>query len=191
MDPGVVRFVAGVSVWGRWFVVVVTVFHFAYRPGFWYFGHFEYTFLLLPLVALNGMVHYRLLAKGWVPWQWLLLLSATDVALVTVGVIFQGGFPGFVFVAYYPALALFVVVFTSVWLGLTWTTLTAGVYTLVCLTVDPGLDLVAGHEKELLVRVAAMYALVLCVSLVAGFERIKRQAAVAGERALQREQIAF
>ena len=191
IDPDVVRYVVGVSVWGRWFVVVVTVFQFAYRPGFWYYGHFEYTLLLVPLIALNGLVHYRLLAKGWAPWQWLLLLSAMDIALATVGVIFQGGFPGFIFVAYYPALALFVVVFTSLGLGLAWTTLTAGVYALVCVTVDPGLDLVAGHEKELLIRVGAMYALVLCVGLIARFERTTRQAAVARERALQREQMAF
>ena len=191
IDPDVVRYVAGVSVWGRWFVVVVTVFQFAYRPGFWYYGHFEYTLLLVPLIALNGLVHYRLLAKGWVPWQWLLLLSAMDIALATVGVIIQGGFPGFLFVAYYPALALFIVVFTSLGLGLAWTTLTAGIYALVCVTVDPRLDLVAGQEKELLVRVGAMYALVLCVGLVARFERTTRQAAVARERALQREQMAF
>ncbi len=189
IDPDVARYVAGVSVWGRWFVVLVTVFQFAYRPGFWYFGHFEYTLLLVPLAALNGLVHFRLLAKGWVPWLWLLVLSAMDIALATAGVIIQGGFPGFLFVAYYPALALFVVVFTSVWLGLAWTTMTAGVYSLVCLTVDSGLDLVAGHEKELLVRVAAMYALVLCVSLIASFERTRRQAAVARERALQRERL--
>ena len=67
--------------------------------------------------------------------------------------------------------------------------MTAAVYTIVCLTVGPGLDLVAGEEKELLVRLAAMYALVLCVSLVVRFERSRRQAAVERERALQRERI--
>ena len=36
---------------------------------------------------------------------------------------------------------------------------------------------------------AAMYALVLCVSLIARFERIRRQAAVEGERRLQQERI--
>lgn len=189
IDPDVVRYVAGASVWGRWFVVLIAVSQFVYRPGFWYFGHFEYTLLLVPLIALNGVVHYRLLTQGRVPWPWLLLLSAMDIALTTAGVIIQGGFPGFIFVAYYPALALFAVVFTSVWLGLAWTTMAAGVYALVCVTVDPGLDLVAGHEKELLVRVAAMYVSVLCISLIASFERTKRQAAIGRERALQRERL--
>ena len=177
--------------WGRWFIFLVVVFEFVYRPGFWYYeGHFEYTLLLAPLVVFNGLTQYRLLRNGWVTWRWLLLLSAMDIALATVGVIIQGGFgKGFIFVAYYPALALFVVVFTSLWLGLAWTTMTAGIYTLVCLKVGPGLDFVAGHEKELLVRVAGMYALALYVVLVARFERTRRQAAVEGERRLQQERI--
>ena len=191
LDPDVVRYAAGVSVWGRWFIFLVVVFEFVYRPGFWYYeGHFEYTLLLAPLVVFNGLTQYRLLRNGWVTWRWLLLLSAMDIALATVGVIIQGGFgKGFIFVAYYPALALFAVVFPSLWLGLAWTTMTAGIYTLVCLKVGPGLDFVAGHEKELLVRVAGMYALALYVVLVARFERTRRQAAVEGERRLQRERI--
>ena len=80
--------------------------------------------------------------------------------------------------AYYPALALFVVAFPSLRLGLAWTTINAAVYTIVCLTVGLGLDYVAGDEKVLLARLAAMYALVLCVSLVVRFERTRRQAAV-------------
>ena len=124
-----------------------------------------------------------------VTWRWLLLLSVVDFALVTTGVVFQGGFEGFVFLAYYPTLALFVVVFTSLWFGLAWTTLIAVVYALICLTVGSGLDLVAGDEKALVVRLAAMYVLVLWVGLIARFERTRRQAAVEGEQRLQRERI--
>ena len=188
-DPDVVRYVAGVSVWARWFVFLVVVFEFVYRPGFWYYGHFEYTFLLVPLVAFNGLVHYRLLANRRVTWHWLFLLCALDITLATVGIIFQGGFKGFMFLAYYPALAVFAVAFTTLWLGLAWTTLVAGLYALVCLLIGPGLDFVAGHEKELVVRLATMYTLVLCVGLFARFERIRWQAAVERERALQRERI--
>ena len=189
-DPDVVQYAAGVSVWGRWFVWLVTVFQFIYRPGFWYYeGHFEYLFLLVPVVTLNGLVHYRLLTNRSVTWRWLLLLSAMDMVLATVGIILQRGFEGFLFLAYYPALALFVVVFPSMWLGLAWTTMTAAVYTIVCLRVGLGLDLVAGDEKELLARLAAMYAIVLYVSLIARFERTRRQAAVERQRHLQRERI--
>ena len=189
-DPDVVQYAAGVSVWGRWFVWLVTVFQFIYRPGFWYYeGHFAYLFLHVPLVTLNGLVHYRLLTNRSVTWRWLLLLSAMDLILATAGIILQRGFEGFLFLAYYPALALFVVVFPSMWLGLAWTTMTAVVYAFVCLRVGLGLDLVAGDEKELLARLAAMYAIVLYVSLIARFERTKRQAAVERERHLQRERI--
>ncbi len=191
-DPAVVHYAVGVSVWGRWFIWLVTVVQFAYRPGFWYYeGHFEYLFLLVPVVALNGLVHYRLLTNRSVTWRWLLLLSAMDMALATGGIILQRGFEGFLFLAYYPAIALFVVVFPSLWIGLAWTTMTAAVYTFVWLTVGLGLDYVAGDEKELLARLAAMYAIVLYVSLIARFERTRRQAAVQRERALQREQIEF
>ena len=71
---------------------------------------------------------------------------------------------GFLFLVYYPALPLLVVVFPSLWFGLAWTTITAVGYTLICLTVGPGLNLDEDHEKLLLVRVAAMYTLVLWVS---------------------------
>ena len=189
-DPDVVEYAAGVSVWGRGFICLVVAVQFVYRPGFWYYGgHIEYAFLLVPLVTLNGLVHYRLLTNRSVTWRWLLLLSAMYVVLATGGIIFQRGFEGFLSLAYYPALALFVVFFTSLWLGLAWTTMTAVVYTLVCLTVGLGLDLVAGDEKELLAGLAAMYAIVLYVSLITRFERIKRQAAVERERELQRERI--
>ena len=189
-DPDVVQYAAGVSVWGRWFVWLVIVVQFIYRPGFWYYeGHFEYLFLHVPLVTLNGLVHYRLLTNRSVTWRWLLLLSAMDLILATAGIILQRGFEGFLFLAYYPALALFVVVFPSMWLGLAWTTMTAVVYAFVCLRVGLGLDLVAGDEKELLARLAAMYAMVLYVSLIARFERTKRQVAVERERHLQRERI--
>ena len=111
-DPDVVQYAAGVSVWGRWFVWLVTVFQFIYRPGFWYYeGHFEYLFLLVPVATLNGLVHYRLLTNRSVTWRWLLFLSAMDIVWATAGIILQRGFEGCLFLAYYPALALFVVVF--------------------------------------------------------------------------------
>ena len=189
IDPQMYRSVARVTVWARWFVFFVAVSQFIYRPGFWYFGHFEYLFLLLPLAGSNGLIHYRLLTNKEVTWRWMLLLVATDMIATTIGVVIQGGFDGFLFVAYYPHLALFVVVFGSLMIAMTWTTITAVTYSYICLTFGPGLDYVAGQEKELLVRLAAMYALVLCVSLVASLERKTRHAAAERERALRLERI--
>ncbi len=65
----------------------------------------------------------------------------------------QSAIYGFLFLVYYPALALLAVVFTSLWFGLAWTTMTAVVYALICLTVGPGLNFDEDHEKLLLVRV--------------------------------------
>ena len=188
-DPEVVSYAAGVSVWGRWFVWLVAMFELAYRPGFWYPADVEIMLPQLALVALNGLVHYRLLTNRPVTWRWLLFLSAMDIALITVNIIIPSGFDSFIFVAYYPALALFVVVFTPLWLGLAWTTLTAVAYVLVCLTVDSGFDVGAGHEKALVARLAAMYVLVFGLSLIIRFERSRRQTAVEGVLQLQQERI--
>ena len=110
-----------------------------------------------------------------------------DLGLITAGIVLQRGFEGFLFLAYYPSLTLFVLVFPSLWLGLAWTTLTAVVYVLVCLRVGLGIDLVAGDEKALMARLAAMYVIVICVSLIVRFERTRRQTAMERERHLQQE----
>ena len=182
-------YAARVSVWARWFVWFVSVTDMVYRPEAWYPADIEYVFLHVPLVTLNGLVHFRLLTKRPVTWRWLLLLSAMDIALATASITIGRGFDSYVFVAYYPALALFVLVFTSLWLALAWTTMTAAVYALVCGTEGAGLDVDAGDANALLARLAAMYALVLCVILITRFERIGRQTAVEGERRMQQERI--
>ena len=188
-DPDVVPFAAKVSVWGRWFVWLVAVFLLAYRPADWYPAKIEYVFLHVPLVTLNGLVHYRLLTNRPVTWHWLLALSAMDIVLITADIVIGGGFRSFTFLAYYPALAMFAAVFTSLRLGLAWTTTAAVAYAIVSLGVGSGLDLDVGDLRVLVGRVAAMYAMVLCVSLITRFERIKRQAAVERERQLHRERI--
>ena len=193
-DPVVVPFAAKVSVWGRWFVWLVAVFLLAYRPADWYPANIEYVFLHVPLVTLNGLVHYRLLTNRPVTWRWLLVLSAMDIALITTDIVIGGGFKSFTFLAYYPALAMFAAVFTILWLSLAWTTMAAVAYVVVSLGVGSGLDLGGGDPsggdlRVLVGRLAAMYAMVLCVSLITRFERTKRQAALEMERQMQRERI--
>ena len=107
----------------------------------------EYLYLGVPLVVLNGFVHYRLRRDRAVKWCWLLLLSSADIGLITAAVIIGGEFHLFVYVAYYPALALFAAVFTSLWLSVAWTTMAAA-YGVVSLTVGSGLDLDAGQERS-------------------------------------------
>ena len=188
-DPDVVLYAATVSVWGRWFVWLVGVFLLAYRPSFWYPGDIEFLSIPVLLGMVNGLVHYRLLTNRPVTWRWMLLLFATDIALTTVGIVLGGGFRSFIFLAYYPSLAVFAVVFSSHWPSLAWTTTVAVAYAVVCLRVGSGLDLDAGNEKVLLARLAMMYTLVLGISLITRFERVRWQTSVMRERELRRERI--
>ena len=109
-------------------------------------------FLQVTLVALNGLVHYRLLTNRPVTWRWMLALSAMDIALGTASIVIAPGVDSLIFVAYYPALALFALVFTSVRLGLAWTTMAAAAYSVVSLSVGSGLDRDAGDEKAPVAR---------------------------------------
>ena len=175
--------------WARWLVCLVGVFELAYRPALWYATDKEYLFLSVPLLAFNGFVHYRLQRDRAVTWRWLFFLSGMDIALITAAVIIGGDFHLFSYVTYYPALALFAVVFASLWLSLAWATLAGAIYAVVSLAVGPGLDFDAGQEKALLFRVVAMYAVVASVSLIARFERVRRQESAERERELLRERI--
>ena len=146
-DPDVVRYAATVSVWGRWFIWLAGVFLLAYRPGFWYPQDIEFLAIPVLLGVVNGLVHLRLLTNRSVTWRWMLLLSATDIALITFGIVIGGGFRSFIFLAYYPSLAVFAVVFSSYWLSLAWTTVVAVAYAVVCLSVGSGLDLAAATRR--------------------------------------------
>ena len=127
----------------------------------------KYVFLQVTLVALNGLVHFRLLTNRPVTWRWMLAGSAVDIALITASITIGSGFDRFIFVAYCPALVLFALVFASVRLGLAWTTMAAVAYSIVSLSLDPGIDRDAGDGRVLV----AMYALVSGVCLITRFER--------------------
>ena len=188
-DPDVILYAARVSVWGRWFIWIVAVFLLAYRPSFWYPE--DVGLLCLPVVLglLNGLVHHRLLTKRPVTWRWMFLLSAAEIALITAGVVIDGGYTSLVFLGYYPSLAIFAVVFSSHGLSLAWITMTAVAYAIASLNVDSGLDLDAGNEKVLMARLLLMYALVLGISFITQFERIRWQTSLTKERHLRQERI--
>ena len=200
-DPDVVYDAMRVTVWGRWFLLLVVVFLTVYRPGHEYPGDLSFppsslllhllVHALMNLVPLvyNGLAHYRLLTNRPVTWRWMLGLSAMDVALTTTYVASHNGFHDFAFLGYYPALGAFAMVFSSFRFILVWVTATAVVYTLVSVMIGPGLDLGAGDEKELVARLAVMYLVPACVGLIVRLERTRRQAAMARERQAQQERI--
>ena len=59
----------------------------------------------------------------------------------------------------------------------------------MCLVVGSGLDLDAGNEEVLVGRLAVMYLMVLGISFITRFERVRWQTSVSRERQLLRERI--
>ena len=188
-DPDVVRHAVWVSTWGRWYIWLVGAVMLAHRPGLWFPDNLGFAVLSVLLATINGVVHYRLLTNGPVTWRWMLALSAIDIALITGNIAVSGRFEGFIFVAYYPALAIFAVVFSSLWLILAWVTATALVYCLVGVAAGPGLDLELAQDQVLAARLSVMYLVAVGVSLIVRFERARRQAAMARERQAHQERI--
>ena len=183
LDPDEASYAANITVWLRWLFWVGAVIELAYQPTFTQAKYIPFMLMHVPLVTLNGYVHYRLLTKRRVTWRHLIVLSAMDVALITASVIVDGGFDTFLFLPYYPALAAFAAVFTSALLNLTWTMVTASIYVGVSLAFD-GIN-----EKMLLSRVLAMFGVVLVVNFITRFQRRRARAALEREGALQRERI--
>ena len=188
-DPEVALYAARVSVWSRWFVVLIGVVLVVYRPDYWYPEYIEHLAIAPTLALGNGIVHHRLLTKRSVFWRWILFLSAMDVVLITGTIATGKGFDSYVFVTYYPALIVFAVILSSFWLNLLWTTIYAVAYAVVCLTTGSGLNFDASDERVLLARIAAMYILVLGVNCITRFERFRWRASVAREQQLRRERI--
>ena len=124
-EPDAVRYFVRVSVWGRWGIWLIALFTLAYRPADWYPADIEFVLVHVLMAACNGLVHYRLLTNRPVTWRWMLFLSAADITLATGSIVIGGGFQSFVFLGYYAALAIFGAVFTSLWIGLAGTTVTA------------------------------------------------------------------
>ena len=189
-DPDDLRYGLRISVWVRWFLLIAWLLQFNYRPNFADPAYIPTTLLAVSLLAFNGYVHYRIRSNRTVTRRWAFALSVMDAAMVTAGIaISSSGFQNSFFVLYYPALAMFAVVFTSFRLSLAWATMVAVVYAALSLVMEPGVDFEIKEEKVLFTRVVIMYAVVAAVNLVSRFERIRRREAVERERELQRERI--
>ena len=184
------RYGALVSVWVRWVVLGTCLVQVNYRSDFPDPSYMlnSLLFNLIPLAA-NGYLHYRISTHRALTWPWLMAISAMDVVIVAIGIATTGGLDSNFFVLYFPGLAIFAAVFTSIRLNLVWVTLVSAVYTALIVSVDSGVDVQAGDERELISKIAALYVLSLAVSLISRFERIRRREAVERERQLQLERI--
>lgn len=189
-DPEELRYPAKIFVWVRWFLHAASILELVYRPTATFLTYSVYISFLVLLVAVNGVVHYRVVAGRSVTLRWMLGLSLLDVFIITVGTAVGGGLNNNLFyLLYYPSLAWFAVFFGSFRLSFGWATIVATTYAIVCLSVGTGLDFEAKEEKILFGRIVVMYAVVASVNLLARAERIRRQGAVSRERELQRERI--
>ena len=189
-DPDDLRYGLRISVWVRWFLLIAWLLQFNYRPNFADPAYIPTTLLTVSLLAFNGYVHYRIRSNRTVTRRWALALSTMDVLTATAGIVVSSsGFQNTFFVLYYPALAMFAVVFTSFRLSFAWVTMVAVGYAVLSLVMEPGVDFEIKEEKVLFTRIVVMYAVVAAVNLVSRFERIRRIGAVERERELQRERI--
>lgn len=188
-DPEGLRHAAAISVWVRWSILTVALVLLVYRPDYALPIHVSYMALALLAMCFNGYVQFLVHTGRSVTWQCLFLLSAMDVALITGGVAVGGGLERLCFLLYYPALAMFAVAFASFRISFAWVTMAAVLYSAVVLVTGEGLDVAAKEEKVLVARIAAMYAVVVMVNLIARFEHTRRTVAVQWERELHRERI--
>ena len=179
-----------ISVWVRWFILIAWFLQFNYRPNFAHPAYIPTTVLAVLVLVFNAYVHYRIESNRPVTWRWALALSVLDAVMITAGIMVSGsGFQNTFFVLYYPTLAMFAVVFTSFRLSFAWATIIAVAYTILSLTMEPGVDFGIKEEKVLFTRIVVMYAVIAAVNLVSRFERIRRREAVERERELQRERM--
>ena len=188
-DPDVVRHAARVSVWGRWLIWLAGAVMLALRPDFWYPEQMGFVYLNVSLAAVNAVTHHRLLTNRPVTWRWMLFLSAFDIALITANIVVSGRFDNLIFIVYYPALAIFAVVFTSVRLIAAWVTAAAIAYSLTIFVEGPGLDIDAAQDQVLFGRLLVMYLVAVGISLIVQFERARRLAAMERERQAHQEHI--
>ena len=193
VDPDVVRQALWVSVWGRWLIWLAGVVMLALRPDIWYPEQVGAVYLNAALAVVNAVVHYRLWADRDMTWGWMLALAAVDVALITsnvaVNIAATGNLDNIVFITYYPALAVFAVVFSSLRLVALWVTATAAVYTAVAVSTGPGLDVDAGQELVLFGRLFVMYLVAVGISLIVRYERTRTAAATARERQAHQQRV--
>jgi hypothetical protein len=56
-DSDVVLYATWISVWGRWFVWVVSLFQILHRPHFWYSQAVEYLAIPVVLGLVNSFTH--------------------------------------------------------------------------------------------------------------------------------------
>ncbi len=188
-SPDELLHAARVLLWVRWLGLIAALIEIHYRVDHGSLSHILNTFYCLGFLAINGYVQWLIHRRGTVKPAWLLGLSALDLVVISFSTSISGGFNSPYFVVYYFAVAVFAYVFTAPRLVLPWTTLVAGIYSVLSFTVEPALDIAAKEEQHLFYRVLVLYAVAAVVSIISGLERESRRKGLERERELQRQRI--
>ena len=173
---------ANVSAWVRWFVLAASFGLLAFRPDY---TAMQITVALAGVsveIAVNAVFHIAVWRRRRLRGEWLLGMALLDIALVTLMIAVRGGLDSYYYVAYFPVLAVFAVVFTSVRLVVGVTSLAILAYVLAALFAGDGIQTDVAEDKDLYVRVVFLFPVALALNVVAKYERSGRR------RALQREQ---
>ncbi len=139
----------------------------------------------LVLVAVNGYVHWRIWRGRPITWPYVLALSLMDLTVITAGIMITSRFGNLFYILYYPALLGVALIFRRR-VSFAVVTVVAAIYTGMSLAVEPRVDtsvLFDGDEKELTLRVACMFAIVVAANLMTRVERQRRVEAVEAARA--------
>ncbi len=177
-----------VSVWIRWSVLAILFSYAAFRIAAFDETHLQYVIAcgMLPLLA-NAWLHSLVATHRDASRLLFLSLGAMDAALVTIAVSMTSDLDSPLFALYYPVLAVFAAVFSSVRFNLGWVTLVSLGYATMSVFSGPG---ATGESLSVLAtRIATFYSVALAVALVVGFERARRAEALIHEWELQQEQV--
>ena len=180
---------AKVLLWVRWLALTAVFVEIHYRVELGSASHVFNSLYVLAFMGATGYVHYLVRRKGTVSPHWLFILGALDVAAISFSTSLSGGFNSPYFVMYFFAVSVYAYVFTAPRLVLPFTTLVVVVYSILSVTVEPGLDLAGKEEQHLYYRIVALYSVSFAVSIIAGLERETRRKGLERERELQRQRI--
>lgn len=190
-DPEELLHAGRVSVWVRWFILAIGLVDANYRIDYGALSHLLNNGYILVFMAVNGYVQYLIKRRGTARAAWLLGLSAMDLVAISGSTAVTGGFNSPYFPVYYFAVAMFAWVFSSPRLALPWTTLVVVVYSVLSVTVEPGISIADKDERTLIYRIVTLYAVSGAVSAITGFERSRSRRGLERERELHRQRVAI
>ena len=176
------RYSQRIAVVVRWFLIATWLFFHNYRPNLDEIHFIINNGLALTLAALNGYVHWRIWKGRPITRRYVLALSIVDLSVITAGIGVSSRFDNTFFVLYYPALLGLSLVFSSRRLSFTVVTLLALTYVGLSVSLEPGVRYSGGEEKQLIMRIATMFGVVVAGNLMTRIERDRRREAVEAER---------